>query len=379
MNPIRVLVVDDSATVRRILRILISEDPELELTGVAANGRIALAMLAQDVPDLVTLDLEMPEVDGLAALRRLRSMHPSLPVVVFSSATARGAVATLEALSQGATDYVTKPSRAVEPGDALSCIRQQLLPKIKALCTRRTDPCLHANVPGSKAARANRDSRVEVVAIGTSTGGPNALAEVLSMLPCDLPVPVVVAQHMPAVFTHFLAERLAAVCALQVREAKGGERLLPGSVWIAPGGLHLAVSRQAGVSQLQLLRNSADHFCRPSVDVLFRSLADSFGASVLAIVMTGMGTDGLLGAREICAAGGRVWAQDANTSVVWGMPGLVVGNGLAERVLPLPMIGPELVQAVGAGRPSVSLLTAAQERSHEDIASDFRVPGATGI
>lgn len=354
MNPIRVLVVDDSATVRRILRILISQDPELELTGVAAHGRTALAMLEQEVPDLVTLDLEMPEMDGLLTLQHLRSRHPDLPVVVFSSATARGAVATLEALSQGATDYVTKPSSALASGDALSCARQQLLPKIKALCPRRNHSPLHNRVPGAKAALARHDCQVEVVAIGSSTGGPNALAEVLSLLPRDLPVPVVVAQHMPAVFTHFLAERLAAVCALPVREAKGGERLLPGAVWIAPGGQHLAVSRRAGMTQLQLLHSSEGHSCRPSVDVLFGSVASSFGGSALGIVMTGMGTDGLQGAREIRAAGGRVWAQDATTSVVWGMPGLVADNGLAERVLPLPMIGPELVQAVGARWPSVS-------------------------
>jgi two-component system, chemotaxis family, protein-glutamate methylesterase/glutaminase len=379
MNPIRVLVVDDSATVRRILRILISEDPELELAGVAANGRIALAVMEQVVPDLVTLDLEMPEMDGLAALRHLRRERPHLPVVVFSSATTRGAIATLEALAQGATDYVTKPAGAMATDEAFNCIRQQLLPKVKALCTRRNRHRLHARVSRTNTGETNHDALVEIVAIGTSTGGPNALAEVLSVLPRDLPVPLVIAQHMPALFTHFLAERLAAVCVLPVREAKGGERLLPGTVWLAPGGVHLAVWRRAGIARLQLLAEPAEHACRPSVDVLFRSLADSFGASVLAVVMTGMGRDGLQGAREICTAGGRVWAQDATTSVVWGMPGLVVEDGLAERVLPLPMIGSQLVQAIGAGRPSDSSWTATGERSHEDVACDFRVPGASGI
>jgi len=379
MNPIRVLVVDDSAAVRRTLRILISEDPELEVAGVAANGRIALAMLEQTVPDLVTLDLEMPEMDGPATLAHLRSKHPRLPVIIFSSASERGALATLEALSRGATDYVTKPCRLFGPGEALPSIREQLLPKIKMLCTRRNHLCLPACLREPSAVRFHSDSKIEVVAIGTSTGGPSALTEVLAALPRDLPVPVVVVQHMPPKFTRFLAERLSIVCALPVREASDGERLLPGTAWIAPGGFHLAVARRARAAQLQLLRTPPENSCRPSVDVLFRSLAESFGSGVLAIVMTGMGRDGLQGARDISVAGGRVWAQDAATSVVWGMPGFVVGSGLAERVLPLPLIGPEIVRTVWESRRSGSVLAPALDRSHGYIECDLRVSGATGL
>jgi len=379
MNPIRVLIVDDSAAVRRTLRALISEDPELEVAGVAANGRIALAMLEQSVPDLITLDLEMPEMDGLAVLEHLRNNYPRLPVIIFSSTTERGAAVTLEALSRGATDYVTKPSGLFGPGEALHSIREQLLPSIKTLCTRRNHLCLPTCLREPNTVRVDHGSRVEVVAIGTSTGGPNALAEALAALPPDLPVPVLVVQHMPPRFTRFLAERLSTVCALPVREAQGGERLLPGTVWIAPGGFHLAVVRRARAAHLRGLATPPENSCRPSVDVLFRSLAESFGSGVLAIVMTGMGQDGLRGARDISDAGGRVWAQDAGTSVVWGMPGFVVESGLAERVLPLPLIGPEIVRTVGESRRLGSLPTWALERSHEYIECDLRVSGATGL
>ena len=184
---------------------------------------------------------------------------------------------------------------------------------------------------------------------------------------------------MPPRFTRFLAERLSTVCALPVREAQGGERLLPGTVWIAPGDFHLAVVRRARGAQLLRLGTQPENSCRPSVDVLFRSLAESFGSGVLAIVLTGMGQDGLRGARDVSGAGGRVWAQDEATSVVWGMPGFVVESGLAERELPLPVIGPEIVRTVGESRRSGSLLAPALERSHEYIECDFRVSGATGL
>ena len=379
MNPIRVLIVDDSAAVRRTLRNLINEDPELEVAGVAANGCIALAMLEQSVPDLVTLDIEMPEMDGLALLEHLRNSYPRLPVIIFSSTTERGAAVTLEALSRGATDYVTKPSGLFGPCEALHSIRKQLLPKIKTLCKRGNHLCPPACLREPTTVRANHGSRVDVVAIGTSTGGPNALTEVLATLPPDLPVPVVVVQHMPPRFTRFLAERLSTVCSLPVREAQGGERLLPGTVWIAPGDFHLAVVRRARAAQLLRLGTQPENSCRPSVDVLFHSLAESFGSGVLAIVMTGMGQDGLRGARDISAASGRVWAQDAVTSIVWGMPGFVIENGLAERVLPLPLIGPEIVRTVWESRRSGSSRAPALERSYEHIECDLRVSGATGL
>ncbi len=344
MNPIRILIVDDSAAVRRLLRLALSEDPELEVAGVAANGRIALALLEQNVPDVVTLDIEMPEMDGLAALAQIRKSHPRLPVIMFSTLTERGAIATLDALSLGASDYVTKPTMVADPARAITSIRQQLIPRIKSFC-RRADiaPVRPTLRPGS---RNNGGFPIELLAIGTSTGGPNALAEVLAALPADFPVPVVIVQHMPATFTRFLAERLARVCPLPVREAAAGAKLLPGEVWIAPGDHHLIVSGIRSSCSLQLVQTPPENSCRPSVDVLFRSVAPVFRQGLLAVVMTGMGQDGLRGAESVCAMGGRVWAQDAATSVVWGMPGFVVQRGLAQRVLPLGMIGKEIAREV---------------------------------
>ena len=348
MSPIRVLVVDDSAVIRRILRTLISEDPELALAGVAANGRIALAMLQQNLPDLVTLDIEMPEMDGLATLEKLRADHPRLPVLMFSTLTERGASATLEALSRGATDYVTKPVAVGNAQEAIDSIRRQLIPRIKTLCGGGRQHSSH-HAETAAAGTMRNVSPIRIVAIGCSTGGPNALAEVLSALPQALTVPVVIVQHMPPLFTHFLAERLSRICAWPVREAQGLEMVSPGTVWIAPGDRHLALTRRGTSTQLELPLTPPENSCRPSVDVLFHSVARLFGNGVLGVVMTGMGQDGLRGAGEIRAAGGRIWAQDEATSVVWGMPGYVVEKGLAERVLPLSRIGTEIARAVMSG------------------------------
>jgi two-component system, chemotaxis family, protein-glutamate methylesterase/glutaminase len=371
MNPIRVLVIDDSAAVRRMLRMAISEDPEMEVAGVAANGPIALAMLEQKATDLVTLDLEMPEMDGLTMLQHLRQKYARLPVLTFSGPTGRAAATT--ALSRGATDYVTKPV-AANVSAALVAIREQLIPRIKILCRSQNHvphfPTLRASLRGQ--------SNIEVVAIGISTGGPNALIEVVAALPRDLPVPLLVVQHMPAGFTGFLAGRLSLTCALPVREATGGEPLLPGTVWIAPGDQHLVVTGPVGREQFQLLQSPPENSCRPSVDVLFRSLASRFGPRVLGIIMTGMGHDGLRGAREICAADGRVWVQDENTSAVWGMPGLVAQHGLAERVLPLSLIGPEMARTVRENRDPSAVAGTVARSFHERLEYDLRIPGAVG-
>jgi two-component system chemotaxis response regulator CheB len=343
MKPIRVLMVDDSAAMRRLLRLALSEDAELEVSGVAANGKIALALLQQNVPDIVTLDVEMPEMDGLTALAQIRQTHPRLPVIMFSTLTERGAVSTLDALSLGASDYVTKPT-AVDSNHAIACIRQQLVPRIKSLCRKidlsplRTHEC---STPAK-----NGNFPVEAVAIGTSTGGPNALAQVLAAIPKDFAVPMVIVQHMPATFTRFLAERLSLLCAIPVREAVAGALLQPGTVWIAPGDYHLVLSGMRSRCTLQLIQTPPENSCRPSVDVLFRSVAQIFREHCLAVVMTGMGQDGSRGAELVRSLGGQVWAQDAPTSVVWGMPGFVVQKGLAQRVLPLGRIGQEIACAV---------------------------------
>jgi two-component system, chemotaxis family, protein-glutamate methylesterase/glutaminase len=353
MKRIRVLVVDDSVVVRRIVRDALAEDPALEICAVAANGRIALNLIEQTPPDIVTLDIEMPEMDGLEVLRNLRVKHPRLPVIMFSTLTERGAVATLDALSLGARDYVTKPANVGSVTSAIETIRTQLAPKIKALCGLAVEspkPRPPQPLYATPAARLSVTRPLDILAIGTSTGGPNALAQVLPQLPADFPVPVVVVQHMPPTFTRFLAERLHNDCQLPVTEAVDNQLLEPGKIFIAPGDFHLTVETRGLRIYLRTLRTAPENSCRPAVDVLFRSVARVFGGRSLALVMTGMGQDGLRGAEQLHEAGAIILAQDEATSVVWGMPGFIVQAGLAAKVLPLPQIAMEIVRRVRESR-----------------------------
>ncbi|MGA2963802.1 MAG: chemotaxis response regulator protein-glutamate methylesterase [Candidatus Korobacteraceae bacterium] len=349
----RILIVDDSVVIRQLLKEVLAGDPQLEVAGVAANGQIALAMLNQLSPDLVTLDVEMPVLDGLETLKQLRQSHPRLPVIMFSTLTARGAQATIESLAFGASDYVTKPSNVGSVTVAKERIREQLIPKIKALCkltsgTPSVPPVrLRPSAPLLTQPRLyQRASAVNVVAIGCSTGGPNALAEVLPNLPANFAAPVVVVQHMPATFTRFLAQRLDSICALRVREAVSGEPLQQGTIWIAPGDFHLKVIKRGAELQLVTEQSPPENSCRPSVDVLFRSMVTAYGGNVLAVVLTGMGQDGLRGCKELYELGAHIVVQDEATSVVWGMPGFVAREQLADRVLPLQEIGPEITRRV---------------------------------
>jgi two-component system, chemotaxis family, protein-glutamate methylesterase/glutaminase len=347
---IRVLVVDDSLVIRRLVVDALGADPQIEVVGVAANGRIALDKIAQLTPDVVTMDIEMPEMNGIEAVRVLRRSHPRLPVVMFSTLTERGASATLDALAAGASDYVTKPSNVGSFAESQRNVREQLIPKLKALTGRRraATAARPAAAPPARAAgtRRPRSGPFGVLAVGCSTGGPDALAALLPALPRDLPVPVVVVQHMPPVFTRLLAERLDAHCRLTVAEARDGEPLLAGRVLIAPGGRHLAVRRSGPTVVAELSDEPPENFCRPAVDVLFRSVSEAYGDRVLAAVLTGMGRDGERGARTIRDAGGDVWVQDDASSVVWGMPGAIANAGLADRILPLPQIGQQLAAAL---------------------------------
>lgn len=343
MPRIRVLVVDDAVVIRRLLADELAKDPALEVVGTAATGRIALALLPQVAPDVVILDVEMPDLDGLATLAALRKTHPRLPVIMFSSLTERGALATIDALTLGASDYFTKPSSESGVDASLAVVREQLIPKIKSLCGPRTPTPprsgLHS-VPGAQ--------KVEVVAIAASTGGPNALAEVFAKFPADLRVPMLIVQHMPPMFTRLLAERLTARSAVPVHEAASGTIVQPGQAWIAPGDYHLAVVRDGARVRLLTHQDPPENSCRPAADVLFRSVARAYGAGVLAVVLTGMGQDGLNGCQAVREAGGVVLAQDEPTSVVWGMPGSVVRAGLAARVLPLSLVADEIVHRVRA-------------------------------
>ncbi len=354
MSAIRILVVDDSVVIRKLLSDTLAGDRALEVVGVASDGRIALAKIPQLKPDLVTLDIEMPVMNGLETLAALRKLYPKLPVIMFSTLTERGAAATLDALSLGASDYATKPSNTGSPAVAIERICSELIPKIKALCGRVV-PLTLVPLPQVRKAvkvRLRSNARIEIVAIGTSTGGPNALAEVLPRIPSDFPVPIVVVQHMPPIFTRLLADRLASHSAIPVEEGSAGTILSPGHAWIAPGNFHMKVMR-AGVSwRLDLNQGPQENSCRPAVDVLFRSVAAACGAHVLGVVMTGMGSDGVLGAQDIRDAGGGVIIQDEGSSVVWGMPGLVHASGLDDAAYPLDQLGEQIIRRVLHSRGS---------------------------
>jgi len=341
---IRVLVVDDSVVIRKLLCETLSQDEDLDVIGSASDGHIALAKIAQMRPDLITLDVEMPVMNGLQALASLRKLYPRLPVIMFSTLTERGASATLEALTLGASDYATKPSQTGGFDVAADRIRLELIPKIKALGRRATYAL--RETPALPKADIGEHSPIEIVAIGTSTGGPNALAEVLPRIPKDFPVPLVVVQHMPPTFTRLLAERLSRLSAIPIREGRAGMALAPGEAWIAPGDFHMKILRAGKRTILNLNQSPPENSCRPSVDVMFRSVAEAYGGKVLGVIMTGMGSDGVLGARAIRDAGGEIIVQDEASSVVWGMPGLVHASGLANAVYPVQSLADEITERV---------------------------------
>jgi len=342
----RVLLVDDAVVIRKALSLAIAQDRDLEVAGTAVNGRVALAKFPTLKPDIVLLDFEMPEMDGLATVRELRKIDARVPIIMFSSLTARGASLTLEALSLGATDYVTKPSN-VDMTATLEAISRELIPKIRALCRL---PEAHASFAAAVIPRTQTPpiclpprprvlSPVQIVAIGVSTGGPDALARLLPSLPANFPVPLVIAQHMPAIFTSLLAARLSAKSALQVQECVPGQPLTPGCAVIAPGDFHMEVSQEDGLVVLKTHQGPKVNFCRHSV-------ARVFAARSLAVILTGMGQDGLKGCETLSGLGARIYVQDEASSVVWGMPGYVARGGLADKILPLDQIAAEIVRAI---------------------------------
>jgi two-component system, chemotaxis family, protein-glutamate methylesterase/glutaminase len=356
VDPIRVMVVDDSVVVRKIVTDVLSQDPAIEVVGTAVNGKLALAKLDQLAPDLVTMDIEMPEMNGIEAVRGIRrgaggAARSRIPIIMFSTLTERGATATLDALSAGANDYVTKPANVGSVSQSMESVRQQLIPKIKALLGRpvTTGPVratAPVAAPRPPAPRTAPPKKAAVLVIGSSTGGPEALARVIPALPASLPVPVLVVQHMPPVFTRQFAQRLDRLAALRVVEAADGTPLLPGTVHLAPGDHHLVVRSTGRGLTTALNQAPPENFCRPAVDPLFRSAVAAFDGAVLGVVLTGMGSDGRAGAAEIRSAGGHVVVQDQATSVVWGMPGAVAQAGLADEILPLDRIAETIVRAL---------------------------------
>jgi two-component system, chemotaxis family, protein-glutamate methylesterase/glutaminase len=353
MGKIQVLVVDDSVVMRRLIGSVLEGHPQIEIAGVAADGKIAVAKVRQRRPDLITLDVEMPEMDGLTALTEIRRIDPKIPVIMFSTLTQRGAVQTVDALARGAADYVPKPANVGSVEESIERLRGELIPKILACarpvgaasphCAAALAPQTAAAAPRLPAARRRLHAPSAVIAITASTGGPNALESLLRQLPADLGVPVVAVQHMPPVFTGLLARRLNDNCALSVVEGAEGQLVTPGCVYLAPGGKHMEARRVGDRVTAHLHEGAPENSCRPAADVLFRSVAEVWGERALAVVLTGMGQDGMRGARAISERGGGVIAQDRESSVVWGMPGSVVETGLAEEVLPLDQIAPAIL------------------------------------
>ncbi|MBN1208112.1 MAG: chemotaxis-specific protein-glutamate methyltransferase CheB [Myxococcaceae bacterium] len=347
MTPIRILVADSSAVARRELSQMLGTDPTLEVVAITPNGRIALEKAEQLRPDVVVLDLMLADMDGLALVRALRQQFPRLPVLIFSTLTESAGTITMDALAQGANDYLTKPTSAGVP--FLEKAREPLIAKIKEMHAR-TVPESPKFTPVRRrhelARPPTKQPRVGAVVVGASTGGPNMLAEVLAALPADFPAPVLIAQHMPSGFTRLFAERLDAISPLTVREALMGEQVRVGQVWVAPGDFHMALTREGPLVKLLVHQGPMENSCRPAVDVLFRSAAAAYGAGVLAVVMSGMGQDGLKGCQAISQAGGRIMVQDPETCIVGSMPQAVLQAGLAHQVVPLRKLGAEIVRRV---------------------------------
>jgi two-component system chemotaxis response regulator CheB len=370
-NPtVRILLADDSVTVRRLLTETLSNEPGLEVCHAARDGREAVTQFSLVQPDVVILDVEMPVMDGIEAVIAIRQINPKVPILMFSSLTTKGGEATLDALNSGATDYVHKPARSGHLQDAIHHIRTNLTPKVKywgkwyqeqrsrgarpqgglMLSRQPTETRNREPMSASPRSAGRKNAPLEIVAIGVSTGGPNALTEILKAIPPQFPVPIVIVQHMPPLFTGLLANRLNEVCPLTVREAADGVAIGPGHVWVAPGDQHLVVEQQRLQFRLRLDQGPPVNSCRPSVDVLFRTVADVYRDRALAVVLTGMGQDGLEGCRHIRQQGGKVIVQDQATSVVWGMPRAVAEAGLAERVLPLQGMADEITRLAQLGR-----------------------------
>ena len=371
----RVLIVDDSVVFRKILAEALGKHPGINVVGTACNGKEAISKVRLLHPDLLILDVEMPEMDGLATLDELKKQHLKAGVIMFSTLTSSGAKTTIDALSKGAFDFVPKPTGAGAFSQSVSCIRQELIPKIEAFGQNRNGrkvkpqkPVLHAKKtmpsPGNK--RLTRPEKpvvgrsvpkpslaggvgfkAEAVAIGVSTGGPNALNEVIPKFPSSFRLPVFLVQHMPPVFTTQLASRLDQKSKLHVVEAKDGMNVTPGTVYLAPGDFHMEVVRENNTKLIRLNQGPPVNSCRPAVDVLFRSVSRVYGDRVVAAVLTGMGQDGFEGARALKQKKARIIAQDKETSVVWGMPKFVVEAGIADRVVPLGSITAAIMELSG--------------------------------
>ncbi|HJT11791.1 MAG TPA: chemotaxis response regulator protein-glutamate methylesterase [Dongiaceae bacterium] len=359
-TPIRVLVVDDSHVIRGLLTRSLDSDPGIKVVASASNGKAAIDEVTRTEIDVVVLDIEMPVMDGMTALPQLLAARPGIQVIMASTLTLKGASISMKALSKGAADYVPKPTSTGEINSAEE-FKRELISKVKSWGAvarrRRGSTATPGAEPVSTGARRFpagpvklRDVptlfRPDCIAIGSSTGGPQALFKVFQMMGKVTNLPVFVTQHMPATFTTILAEHLGQASGMPAAEAKDGEPVTPGRIYVAPGDFHMTVTAEGGRKVLHLDKNPPENFCRPAVDPMLRSLAKAYNGKVMTVILTGMGTDGLKGGEELSAAGGVIAAQDEATSVVWGMPGAVASAGLCSAVLPLSDIGPYVRKAI---------------------------------
>jgi len=364
---IRVLVVDDSRFFRRRVTEMLESDPQIKVIGCAENGEQAVQMAKRLRPDIITMDVEMPIMDGITATRKIMASRPT-GILMFSSLTTEGAQAALDALEAGATDFLPKRfediSRDREEARRVLCERvravgSRRLPRLRSAPTSPASTAIagtqtaaavsarpSAEVTDRRAVTAVElpPGRIKLVAIGTSTGGPVALQKVLSKLPVDFPAPIVLIQHMPGSFTTAFSQRLDKTCAIRVREAADGDRLEPGLALLAPGGKQMTLEGRAGQIRIRITEPEPGQNYKPSVDITFSSIARQMAGQALAVVLTGMGADGREGARLMRQGGSRIWAQDEATSVVYGMPSAVVDAGITEQVLPLEQIGSTLAR-----------------------------------
>ncbi len=343
---IKVLVVDDSVVIRKIVSEALADDPHVQVVGTASNGAIALQRIRQLSPDVVTLDVEMPEMDGIETLRHIRNEFPDIHVIMFSTLTERGASITIDALALGARDYLTKPSNSASLELALKTLKRDLLVKVKQFLSSVVPANPIKLESSALSQRKYYKGPRKAVVIGVSTGGPNALSAILPEFPAGFHLPVLIVQHMPPLFTRLLAERLQTLTSLPIREAVDGELVKPGEILIAPGGHHLQVRKTTEGVITELNQGQHENSCRPAVDVLFRSAVQVWGGAVVAVVLTGMGQDGLRGVELLRHEGAYVIAQDEQSSIVWGMPGYVARSGLADTVLPLSQVVPEILRIV---------------------------------
>ncbi len=355
-SAIRVLIVDDSAVIRSVISQTLKDEPGIDVVGTACNGDIAIKKVKDLNPDVVILDIEMPVMDGITALPLILKEKPGVKVLICSTLSARGADITLRALSLGAAESILKPGAgSITSAQEFKRSLVQIIRSLHSVTARGSSSALEA-LAGSGAEKEFRlhrspfSTKPKVLAIGSSTGGPKALMELLARL-TDLPVPIVITQHMPKTFTAILAEHIQKICGLPCKEAAQGDVLRPGHAYVAPGDYHMAFAKKMDDVVIRLNQDPPENYCRPSVNPMLRGLISVYGGDILALILTGMGEDGLQACGDLIRSGGRVIAQDEATSVVWGMPGAVAMGGLCDAVLPLGDMPSWVDKAVKGGAP----------------------------